>query len=239
MSELIAGAIAVKAAILGGKRAVEEVIFLNKPQKRDHKYILSQATSRGLKISFLSPTAFEKLNQGKASGGILARISGFKYADFNSAELTGWWFYLQGIEDPFNFGYCLRSLLAAGCTGVLVDQRNWLSASEVVIQSSAGASEYLPLYLLTEATFAQLKQAGFSLIGSQRSEFALPLSSWLPPDKVLMVLGGEKRGISKTILKQLDQLVYIDYASDFKMALNGSSAASILAFQLAYQKIRK
>ena len=50
---------------------------------------------------------------------------------------------IEGIEDPFNFGYICRSLYAAGCHGLIVPTRNFSTAVTTVTKSSAGASEYI------------------------------------------------------------------------------------------------
>ena len=51
---------------------------------------------------------------------------------------------LDGIEDPFNFGAAVRALYAAGCDGLVVRPRNWMSAAGIVARSSAGATELMP-----------------------------------------------------------------------------------------------
>ena len=45
---------------------------------------------------------------------------------------------LDGIEDPFNFGYAIRALYAAGVDGIVVRPRNWTTASSVVARVKCG-----------------------------------------------------------------------------------------------------
>ena len=52
----------------------------------------------------------------------------------------------------------------------------------------------------------------------------------------MIALGGEKRGLSKQILSLSDQNIYIEYANDFRNALNGASATSIVAFEVLRQR---
>ena len=49
---------------------------------------------------------------------------------------------------------------------------------------------------------------------------------------ILLIVGGEKRGMSSSILKQADQIVRIDYGRRFDAALSAASASTILAFEV-------
>ena len=49
---------------------------------------------------------------------------------------------------------------------------------------------------------------------------------------ILLIVGGEKRGISSSILTQADQIVRIDYGRRFDAALSAASASTILAFEV-------
>ena len=54
-----------------------------------------------------------------------------------------------------------------------------------------------------------------------------------PLDKpLLVILGGEKRGISRSVLDMTDQVVRIDYGSDFGGSLSTSAAAAVFAFEI-------
>ena len=52
---------------------------------------------------------------------------------------------------------------------------------------------------------------------------------------VLLVIGGEKRGISRHILDQADKIVRIDYGRSFRGSLSAASAATVLAFEIFRQ----
>ena len=49
---------------------------------------------------------------------------------------------------------------------------------------------------------------------------------------ILLIVGGEKRGISSSLLSQADQIVRIDYGRRFDAALSAASASTILAFEI-------
>ena len=50
---------------------------------------------------------------------------------------------------------------------------------------------------------------------------------------LFVVIGGEKRGISRAILDKADKIVRIDYARNFKGSLPSVAAASIISFEIS------
>jgi 23S rRNA (guanosine2251-2'-O)-methyltransferase len=52
---------------------------------------------------------------------------------------------------------------------------------------------------------------------------------------LLLVVGGEKRGISRAVLDRADQVVRIDYGREFRGSLSAASAATVLGFEVLRQ----
>ena len=104
-------------------------------------------------------------------------------------------------------------------------------------RASAGASELLPSFVSdTVDAINTFKSKGYKIIcaGIRDSEsiFETDLSKPL-----LVILGGEKRGISGSVLSMADKIVRIDYGTDFKGSLSASASAAVFAFEiLRYNK---
>lgn len=52
---------------------------------------------------------------------------------------------------------------------------------------------------------------------------------------LLLIVGGEKRGISRAIMDCADMLVRIDYAREFRASLSAASATTMFAYEIARQ----
>ena len=52
---------------------------------------------------------------------------------------------------------------------------------------------------------------------------------------IFLIVGGEKRGISSSVLSQADEIVRIDYGRKFDAALSAASASTIIAFEIYRQ----
>ena len=52
---------------------------------------------------------------------------------------------------------------------------------------------------------------------------------------IFLIIGGEKRGISSSLISKSDEIVRIDYASNFKGSLSAASSAAIIGFEIMRQ----
>ena len=175
---------------------------------------------------------------GTTHGGIIALCSKRQFPNLNVNYLTNGDFYalIEGIEDPYNFGYSIRSLYAAGADGIILPERNWMEFAGTVARSSAGTSELSEIVLSDPIEAVKLfKERGFKIICSNiRDSVSLYDCDFTEP--VLLVVGGEKRGISRKILDLADINVRIDYGREFLGSLPSVSAISVMAFEIARKK---
>lgn len=207
--------------------------------KKELLWLSHRAEEDGFPILPLPASELSALATGNTHGGILAECTERtvpRLADC-STSLPGSGFYalLEGIEDPYNFGYALRSLYAAGVTGVILPERNWMSAAGVVARASAGASELLPVYTADGIEAADIFHAlEYRVVSADtRTEVLLPDADLSLP--LLLIVGGEKRGISRALLDACDLAVKIPYARDFSASLSAASATTMLAYEIMRQ----
>ena len=195
----------------------------------------------------LRETTQEELNKitlGTSHGGIVAlceeRTIPYLCPEHFESRISknGFYAMIQGIEDPYNFGYALRSLYAVGCDGIILGERNWMSAAGVVCRSSAGASEMFNVYKCEEIDAARLFKAhGYSIVcADERTDNILGRCDLKLP--ILLIVGGEKRGISRALIDLADILVKIPYGRDFKASLSAASATTMFAYEIMRQNTK-
>lgn len=201
-------------------------------------FLIAKSHEKGFPVEFVSSEQIESYAIGNTHGGILAFCSSRDIPGLTSNVIqpNGFYVYLEGVEDPYNFGYALRSLYAAGVTGIVLPKRNWMQAAGVVARASAGASELLPMYLApsTEEVLPMFSGCGYTTLcaGIRNSVSIFDEQFPLP---VLLVIGGEKRGISHAVLDQADHIVRIDYGTAFNGSLSAASAATVMGFEIFRQ----
>ncbi len=204
---------------------------------REIGFLTAKCAELGIKLTATTAENIDKMSVGNTHGGIIA-VCGARTLPLLTAEnlpKSGFLCLLEGIEDPYNFGYALRSLYAAGCDGILLGERNWMSAAGVVARASAGASEALPIFSGgIEESVRLLKSLSYRVacagirdaVSHTEADLKKPL---------LLIVGGEKRGISAGVAALADTTVRIDYGRVFRGSLSAASATTVLAFEILRQ----
>ena len=212
-----------------------------KQKTREIKFLMYKAQELGFELISTSPQYISDISSGDTHGGFIAICSKRSFPDLIVNKLTnnGYYALIDGVEDPYNFGYSIRSLYASGVDGIVLPQRNWMEFSGSVAKSSAGTSELANIFVAdTYEAVKAFKEQGFRIVcAGIRDSVSIYDYDFCQP--VLLVIGGEKRGISRKILDLADQNVRIDYGREFMGSLPSASAISVIAFEIAHQRSKK
>ncbi len=206
-------------------------------KRRELSFLRHAAEKYGFKIELTSREEIDAIAVGNSHGGIIAECTERalpRLADESIVD-NGFYVMIEGIEDPYNFGYALRTLYAAGANGVILPERNWMSAAGVVCRASAGASELMPSYVASATEACEyFKHQGYKIAcaGIRDSVSVFDADMKKP---VFLIVGGEKRGISSAVMDMADIVVRLDYGREFKGSLSAASAASVLAYEVFRQ----
>lgn len=235
---IIEGNVSVKAAIMGKKRVVNCVYVDEKKHDKDTLWILHRAEDANIPVKKISREEIDSLASGKTHGGLIAECEKRKYQNIDDCfDENPFLCVLEGVEDPFNLGYVMRTLYSAGCTGLIIRNRDWSGAESTILKSSAGALEYLNVVASDDipSLLRFVKTKGIKCYAAMRKD-AITCYEADYREGVLLAIGGEMRGLSKAVLNEMDQNIYIPYANDFHMALNAAGASAVLAFEVYRQR---
>ncbi len=234
------GRISVEAAILGQNRVVEKVFIHDSKKDRSIRKMLQLAKSLSIAVQFENEAFFADHAEGKSHGGVLALVGPRRFSDLGeilAKDKVPMVVMLDGIEDPFNFGQAVRALYAGGASGLIVRKRNWLSAAGVVTRSSAGASELMPTAVVDSALEAAhfFRKRGL-LVGCTARGSAVSLFDADLTMPLFLLIGGEKRGITRSFIDQTDLRLQIPYGRSFDQSLGVVASTAILAFEILRQR---
>ena len=245
-STVFEGMTSIRAILRGidagvNDRRIVKILFDKDKLKKISKevgYLKAVSNQYGYEIVESNSGELDELTLGNSHGGLIAITESrtLPYLDSSSEILSnGFYVMIEGIEDPYNFGYSLRSLYAMGCSGIILTERNWMSAAGVVCRSSAGASEMFSMYKSDPKDCIEIfKSKGYTVVcADENTDNILGQCSIKLP--VLLIVGGEKRGISRAIIDSADMLVKIDYAREFRASLSAASATTMFAYEIARQ----
>ncbi len=143
---------------------------------------------------------------------------------------------LDGIEDPHNVGAILRTVDAAGASGVVRQERHAAPLGGATAKASAGAVSHVKVADVVNIARAleDLKEAGVWTVGLagdagkryDEIDYTLPTA---------LVVGAEGSGLRRLVRERCDWLVSIPMQGHVQ-SLNVSVAAGIVLFEAVRQR---
>ena len=152
--------------------------------------------------------------------------------DFNKGNLL---LVLDRIQDPRNYGACLRVADSFGATAVVVPQPRSCPITGVVASAASGALDSVKIVEVVNITSAmkKMREAGIWIVGAKEGQ---PLSLYQATfnSATAIVVGGEGFGLRRLTQDNCDELVSIPMAG-FVSSLNVSTAAAICLYEFRRQ----
>jgi 23S rRNA (guanosine2251-2'-O)-methyltransferase len=236
---VLEGAVSVGAALEGGRREVERVLIRADKWEKTGKLRALARTRPATRVERATAEQIDAVATGRTHGGILAETGPLRYAE--PVDLVGGErplvAMLDGIEDPYNFGYAIRSLYAAGADGLVVRPREWGESEATVVKASAGAFDLLPIAHVdgAEAAADLFKERGLAVACTAKRD-ATPIYDADLSGPLFLLVGGERRGITREFLSRADLVLEIPYRRRFSLSLGTVAAVSVLAFEVMRQR---
>jgi len=142
---------------------------------------------------------------------------------------------LDNIEDPHNVGAVIRSAEVLGFNGLLLPRRGSPGILPSVLKASAGACEFLSIAINCAANqYVKIaKEEGYHIAALDgKGQTSLEELQRRLPRKLLLVVGGEDKGVGQFILNEADDVISIPRRGQVS-SLNASVAAGIALAALA------
>ena len=237
------GHLSVEAALEAGARPVHR-IWAARPGDRRLARLRALAREHGVLIEQVESELIDELAVGRTHGGVVGLVGSRResavaqlLSEVGEGSLI---VMLDGIEDPFNFGQAVRALYAAGVDGLVV-RRSWETAVATVTRASAGATELMPTARTPSAEEAATacRMAGMRVACAVAEEGAEPLSDADLTGGVFLLIGGERRGVTRSFIEQADQRIRIAYGRDRAPELGAATSAAIIGFEALRQRERR
>ena len=178
---------------------------------------------------------FLKKYKGKRTQGIAVTFQGEvvrPLPSFANSEKMECLLALDSLEDPQNLGQIIRTAECSNVSGILLPEHQSVQVTDTVLQVSQGAFVHLPLFKCgnLHQELRKLKKEGFLIIGVENSIEARPWYKLDFTQKLVLVMGGEGKGIRPLIRKTCDELITIPMQGQLN-SLNVSSATAVILFE--------
>lgn len=234
---IIYGINPVLEALRAGRAVSVQVAERHGPRVAE---LVRLARDRRIKVRHVEASALDRLARGNAHQGVIAELqppSDLSVRDLIHASPDPLIVVLDGIEDPHNVGAILRSVDAAGATGVIRQNRRAAPLGGAAAKASAGAVSHVRVATVVNVARAleELKAGGVWTVGLDQEA----AQTWYGIDFVLptaIVLGAEGTGLRRLVRERCDLLASIPMHGRVD-SLNVSVAAGIALFEAVRQRL--
>ena len=205
--------------------------------------ILDAARKAGVSVKRVDAHELDRAAQGGVHQGVVALVQdpGTLGAEdlVTSAAGAPLIVVLDGIEDPHNVGAILRTVDAAGASGVVRQQRHAAPLGGATAKASAGAVSHVKIADVVNIARAleELKEAGVWTVGLageagkryDEIDYTLPTA---------LVVGAEGAGLRRLVRERCDWLVSIPMQGHVQ-SLNVSVATGVVLFEAVRQRLNR
>jgi len=224
-------------------RPIDKVWIAKSSNSKLHGDLTSKLRKNNIPFNLVPKQALERKLRGKNHQGVLARISPIEIIPIDKMiqnelkkEVDPIYLLLDGVTDPRNFGAILRSANATSVNGVIICSSSSAPINEDVLKASSGAIFNVPISKVNNLKDAiyLLKENNIEIMGLEQKAKKLIYDINLKKPLALLI-GSEEKGISKGILKMVDQKTKIPMTGTVE-SLNVSVAVSIALFEVLRQR---
>jgi 23S rRNA (guanosine2251-2'-O)-methyltransferase len=212
-------------------------LFIQEDAKGNNVEVLKElAKEKNVPLKWVPKQKLDTLSDGGVHQGVVVAITPYEYLDLpellaKTTKENPFYLILDSIEDPHNFGSILRTSDAAGVDGVIIPKHRAVGITPVVVKTSTGAVEHVPIARVTNLSQAikSLKEAGFWIFGTDMN--GTDYRKWNTQGKIALIIGNEGRGMSSNLKKEVDEMLSIPMTGHVQ-SLNASVAASLLIYEV-------
>jgi len=139
----------------------------------------------------------------------------------------------QNIRSLFNVGSLFRCADVFGVSKIYLCGYTGFPPRQQIAKVALGADSWIPWERCwqTHLLIKKLKQQGIKVVALESGAGGTSLPKFRPTFPLALIVGSETNGISQTVLKLADEIVYIPMLGQ-KESMNVAVAASVALYQL-------
>jgi 23S rRNA (guanosine2251-2'-O)-methyltransferase len=241
--EVIYGINPVKVLLRKQEGGWEKIVIASGRSGSSIKEIVEIARQKKIPIEFQRRQYLDELAGNSNHQGVVGLHQAYVYEDLDVLLKNRSKFFnfdlilvLDSIMDPQNLGAIIRTAHCLGANGVIIPEDRAAPITAAVIKASAGSIGQIPVTRVVNLAqiIEYLKNKGFWIFGADAHDGG-NLKEMDFNCHVVLVLGGEARGIRPLVKKKCDFLLTIPVMGNFD-SLNVSVAAGIIQYEILSQR---
>lgn len=239
---LIEGRHAVQEALRAG-RTVEKVLIGRESEHSEAVVrLMALARERGAVVQVVDGRKLDAMSETGHHQGVIALGTPIRYVSpaeiLAAAKSSGrdpLILALNEVTDPHNLGAILRTAEVLGVHGVVLPKHRSASLSPGTLRAAAGAADHIPIAKVMNLTnfLEDMKKEGLWITGADMD--GEPVSRCDLTGPMVLVVGGEAKGLGSLVKRTCDRVVSIPMAGKTG-SLNASVACAILLYEIVRQR---
>lgn len=218
-----------------GRRRVHEA-FLNEQRAGTPRLrtLAEMLRDRDIPVRLTDKGRLHQLSGSTEHQNVILKTSRYPYATLEECLESRRLLLLDNVEDPHNVGAILRSAEVFGFHDVLLPVKGVPEVYPSISKVSAGAVEFLRICRqCTAVKYVQtVLEAGYTVAAlDARGKVPLDVFAGEVPERLLLVIGGEDKGVGQFILNHASHTLAIPQQGRIN-SLNASVAASLALYAL-------
>lgn len=232
--------------LLKSEKPINKIYILKGERQGSINEIIKLAKRNKNVIVEVDKNKLDALSETRHHQGVIAFVSPVEYKELDDIFALAeerkedpFIIIADEIEDPHNLGALIRSAECAGCHGVIIPKRRAVGVTEIVVKTSVGATQYVPVVRVNNIneTIRALKDRGVWVVGTDGNADKLYYEQDLT-GPIAIIIGSEGRGMNSLTMKNCDYLVKIPMMGKIT-SLNASVSGGIVMFEALKQRINK
>lgn len=162
-------------------------------------------------------------------------MHGVRPKDISLEELGDEVLMLDGITSAENVGSIVRSCAALGVHSLVIANETPHPFNRRALRVAMGHSHLIKTHMHQDIkeSIKTMQERGYRVFAAEVCEGSTPLSSVQTPDKWVLIMGHEGRGISQEVLELVDEVVTIEMQDGIK-SFNVGVAASLMMYKFLH-----
>ena len=241
--QLIPGFHGVRESLIHGQTGIQELWIAKGKKSARTAELLRMAEELDIPVLFKPAAELSRILPDTAHQGIVALTRKFKYSDLDKVinassknKDQALLIAADHITDEGNLGALIRTGAFFGANGLVIPKDRSAGVTTNVLKRSSGGHAYLPIARVVNMGRALdiLKKKDFWIIGAS-GEGPEPVCRFDWNRDIVLILGNEQKGLSRSVIQRCDQIVSIPSAGNVD-SLNVVVAAGVIMSEINRQR---
>ena len=218
---------------------VETCIYTSQALQQERvQEIITDLQAKNCRMIEVPAIIYDKITDTKAPQGIMAIVQKYSYqlSDVLASGQKPFFVVLDELQDPGNVGTIIRTAAAAGATGVVLTKGCTDVFANKVVRASMGSIFHIPIFegLTSSEVISAFAQHEIGILATSLESSHIYFKADFKKS-IAVVFGNEGNGVSRQLLENSQDRLYIPLLGQVE-SLNVAASAAVILYEVVRQR---